>query len=204
MLALFEGASLWHDLFVPDVSVIEKIIRPILVYIFLVVALRIFGKRELAQINPFDLVVLLSLANTVQNAIIGNDNSLIGGCIGALSLLTINYIVVRFLFRHRRWDQILEGEPTKLIINGKINQKGLAEELISKSELLSVAHRQGFGSLDEIENCTLEPGGVFYIEGKVPTADVRRHNELLAQLSALQKQIEEIKGKYAQTETQHG
>src|SRR6266704_2520759 len=104
--------KMWNDIFVVGVPLIEKILRPIAVYIFLVVALRVFGKRELAQLNPFDLVVLLSLSNTVQNAIIGNDNSLTGGLIGALALLFMNYMVVRFLFRHRRLDQIFEGKPT--------------------------------------------------------------------------------------------
>src|ERR1035441_3593468 len=93
---------MWGDIFVVGAPVAEKILRPALVYVFLVVALRVFGKRELAQLNPFDLVVLLSLSNTVQNAIIGNDNSLSGGLIGAFALLVINYLVVRFLFRHRR------------------------------------------------------------------------------------------------------
>src|SRR3981189_108849 len=106
--------------------------------------LRIFGKRELAQLNPFDLVVLLSLSNTVQNAIIGDDNSLLGGVIGASSLLVTNYLVVRFLFRHRRLDQVIEGTPTKLIEKGKVIKKNLSKELLSVSELTAVAHRQGF------------------------------------------------------------
>src|ERR671924_2073501 len=97
------------DLFTLPVPLLEKILRPILVYIFLVLLLRIFGKRELAQLNPFDLVVLLSLANTVQNAIIGDDNSVAGGFIGAFTLVFVNYLVVRFLFRHRRLDQIVGG-----------------------------------------------------------------------------------------------
>src|SRR3954452_12744173 len=101
-----------ENMFRMSVGVGEKMLRPIIVYAFLVLLLRIFGKRELAQLNPFDLVVLLSLSNTVQNAIIGNDNSVTGGMIGAFSLLLVNYIVVRFLFRHRRIDQILEGTPT--------------------------------------------------------------------------------------------
>src|SRR5438445_3222265 len=103
-----------HDMFRLALPVTEKILRPVIVYIFLVIALRVFGKRELAQLNPFDLVVLLSLSNTVQNAIIGNDNSLTGGLIGALALLVMNYLVVRFLFRHRRLDQMFEGKPTVL------------------------------------------------------------------------------------------
>ena len=90
--------KMWADMFAVGAPMMEKVMRPVLVYVFLVVALRVFGKRELAQLNPFDLVVLLSLSNTVQNAIIGNDNSLTGGLIGALALLLMNYLVVRFLY----------------------------------------------------------------------------------------------------------
>src|SRR3954471_13065644 len=121
--------KMWSDVFALGAPLIEKILRPILVYFFLVIALRVFGKRELAQLNPFDLVVLLSLSNTVQNAIIGNDNSLSGGMVGALSLLAINYLVVRFLFRHRRLDQILEGDPLTLIEKGRVCEDALAKEL---------------------------------------------------------------------------
>src|SRR5579864_1386998 len=111
---------MWNHMFVLNLPVAEKLLRPIVVYAFLVVLLRIFGKRELAQLNPFDLVVLLSLSNTVQNAIIGDDNSVTGGLIGAFALLAINYAVVRFLFRHRRLDEIFEGTPTVLIRDGKM------------------------------------------------------------------------------------
>ena len=123
--------KMWGDIFNIGAPVVEKILRPALVYIFLVAALRVFGKRELAQLNPFDLVVLLSLSNTVQNAIIGNDNSLTGGLVGALALLVINYLVVRFLFQHRRLDQMVEGSPTTLIESGRVNHKALAKELLT-------------------------------------------------------------------------
>src|SRR5512141_1404725 len=121
--------KMWGDIFAVGAPVLEKILRPALVYVFLVVALRVFGKRELAQLNPFDLVVLLSLSNTVQNAIIGNDNSLTGGLVGALALLCINYLVVRFLFRHRRLDQIFEGKPSTLIQHGRVDRGALSREL---------------------------------------------------------------------------
>ena len=173
--------------------VLEKILRPAIVYAFLVVALRIFGKRELAQLNPFDLVVLLSLSNTVQNAIIGDDNSLLGGLIGAFTLLFVNYAVVRFLFRHRRLDQILEGTPTVLVEHGKPIHKNLAKELMTRSELQTVVHRQGFARLDEIERCVLEPGGTFAIQGKEPDRAERRHAELMARLAELSREIEGIK-----------
>src|SRR5215471_14208514 len=150
--------SMWHDTFAVGVPVLEKILRPVIVYFFLVVLLRAFGKRELAQLNPFDLVVLLSLSNTVQNAIIGNDNSLTGGLIGAFALLGMNYLVVRYLFRHRRLDQLFEGQPTLLVEHGHVHHHALAKELLTRSELMTVLHRQGFDSIDDVDRCVLEPG----------------------------------------------
>ncbi len=193
-LALW-AASDAFGMFLPGIPVPEKVIRPVIVYAFLVLALRIFGKRELAQLNPFDLVVLLSLSNTVQNAIIGDDTSVTGGLIGAFSLLTVNYLVVRFLFRHRRLDQLFEGRPTVLIHDGLVIHKALAKELLTVSELRTVAHRQGFATLHEIERCVLEPGGTFSIVAKKPREAVRQHEELLERLDLLSRQIEELKGR---------
>src|SRR6266849_5830693 len=101
--------GIWKDMFVLGLPILEKILRPIIVYVFLIVGLRLSGKRELAQLNPFDLVVLLTLSNTVQNAIIGDDTSVTGGIISATSLLAVNYLVVRFLYDHRKLDQLVEG-----------------------------------------------------------------------------------------------
>ena len=178
-----------REMFHVGLPVLEKMLRPIIVYLFLVISLRIFGKRELTNINPFDFVVLLTLSNTVQNAIIGNDNSISGGVIGATTLLATNYLVVRFLFKHRRLDQIVEGKPTTLIENGKICLDGLAREMLTEAELLSVAHRQGFADLDDIEHCELEPGGTFFVKGKTPGDDVLRHGELLKRLDELTRQL---------------
>src|SRR5215467_10151924 len=107
-------SKIFHDMFVLGLPVAEKILRPILVYVFLVVGLRLAGKRELAQLNPFDLVVLLTLSNTVQNAIIGDDNSVTGGVIGAATLLLINHGVVRYLYSHDRIDRLVEGDSDVL------------------------------------------------------------------------------------------
>src|SRR3954452_22051587 len=131
-------------LFTPEISLIEKIIRPILVYLFLVILLRVFGKRELAQLNPFDLVVLLSLANTVQNAIIGDDTTVLGGMIGAFSLCAFTYVVVRFMFKHSCLDELTEGTPAPLIETVVLCRKGMAKEMRSEIELTTMAHRQGF------------------------------------------------------------
>ena len=192
-LMLWVGTAMQHmwDLGVP---VGEKMLRPIVVYVFLVLFLRIFGKRELAQLNPFDLVVLLSLSNTVQNAIIGDDNSVTGGLIGAFTLMAVNYMVVRFLFKHRRLDQVLEGSPTVLIDNGHVQKKSLARELLTRAELMTVLHRQGFGRISDVERCVLEPGGGFYIKGKEPPPEERQHAELMRRLDELSRQIAELRG----------
>jgi uncharacterized membrane protein YcaP (DUF421 family) len=189
--------ALWNnavagDMFNLALPVAEKMLRPVIVYFFLVVVLRIFGKRELAQLNPFDLVVLLSLSNTVQNAIIGDDNTVTGGVIGAFTLLAINYIVVRFVFKHRRLDQMIEGTPTVLIENGRLRKDALAKELLTESELKVVAHRQGFANLDEIKQAVLEPGGTFYLEAKTPALAERQHTELVARLDDLSRQIAQL------------
>jgi len=173
-------------------SILEKALRPIVVYLFLVVLLRVFGKRELAQLNPFDLIVLLSLANTLQNAIIGDDTSVTGGLIGAFSLCGINYLVIRFLFRHRRLDQIIEGRPTPLVVAGQVRRDELAREMITESELLSVIHRQGFRSLQDVESCILEPGGNFTVQGKDPPFPDRNHAEILARLDGLTRQVADL------------
>ena len=182
-----------NDMFQLPIPVAEKILRPVVVYLFLVLYLRVFGKRELAQLNPFDLVVLLSLSNTVQNAIIGNDNSVTGGLIGAFALMSVNYLVVRFLFQHRRLDQVVEGTPTVLIEHGKVQRSALAKELLTESELNALLHRQGFTRLDDVDRCVLEPGGSFSIDGKRPPRADRQHAELLARLDELGRQSKELR-----------
>ena len=134
----FWDSQTFTDMFKLALPIAEKVLRPILVYVFLVVMLRIFGKRELTNLNPFDFVVLLTLSNTVQNAIIGEDNTVTGGVIGAFTLLLINYLVVRFIFKHRRLDQLVEGSPTTLIEDGKVNHRNLARELLTEAELTTV------------------------------------------------------------------
>jgi uncharacterized membrane protein YcaP (DUF421 family) len=176
-----------------DVSVLEKLLRTLAVYGFLLIGLRLAGKRELSQINPFDLVVLLLLSNTVQNAIIGNDNSLVGGIIGAAALLLINAVVVRVLYRYGELDKI-EGRPDDLIRNGRILRHHLERELITVAELEAAARRQGIDSLAHVQSCRLETGGALTFIQRHPTDDEKRHHEtlgLLAQLEARQRAMVE-------------
>ena len=186
--------DIWRDMFVVGIPLLEKILRPIVVYAFLVISLRLSGKRELVQLNPFDLVVLLTLSNTVQNAIIGDDNSVLGGIIGATSLLVTNFLVVRFLYGHRKLDQLVEGKADVLIENGKVRTQHLKKELITMAQLEAAARKQGFRSLSEVEQCVLEPGGTMTFLGKKPAAEEVRHQELLGKLESLAHEIARLRG----------
>jgi uncharacterized membrane protein YcaP (DUF421 family) len=177
------------------IPLLEKIARPILVYLALIFFLRVFGKRELAQLNPFDLVVLLSLSNTVQNALIGDDNSISGGLIGALTLLTINWLVVRLLYSYPKLERIVEGTDQRLILNGVIDHKALKQEVLSEEELLAVIHRQGFDDFDEVQECSIGPNGSFYVKGRQPSQEDERHSVLLARLEELNREIRELKAR---------
>jgi uncharacterized membrane protein YcaP (DUF421 family) len=185
--------TLLHDMFFLGLPVLEKILRPTVVYLFLIVGLRLAGKREMAQLNPFDLVVLLTISNTVQNAIIGDDNSVTGGLIGAATLLIVNHVVVRYLYGHETLERLVEGDPNVLMENGTVQIARLKQELVTIGELESAAHRQGFSSLDEIDRAVLDPGGGISFVAKEPTSDLRRHNELLARLDGLSAQLAALK-----------
>jgi uncharacterized membrane protein YcaP (DUF421 family) len=171
------------------VPVVEKILRPVIVYLCLIVFLRLFGKRELAQLNPFDLVVLLSLSNTVQNAMIGDDNSVSGGIVGALALLTTNWLLTWVLFRAPKVNHALEGSPTTLIRAGEVDVAALKREALTSEELISVLNKNGFNDPAEVDVCILEPNGTFYVKGKQPTSDQLERTELMSVLQSLRAEV---------------
>jgi len=181
--------GIWKDMFVLGLPILEKILRPIIVYVFLIVGLRLSGKRELAQLNPFDLVVLLTLSNTVQNAIIGDDTSVTGGIISATSLLAVNYLVVRFLYDHRKLDQLVEGSADILIEDGRVHEHKLKKELITKQELAAAARKQGFDTLSQVHQCILEPGGTLTFIARKPDTEDVRHQEIMKKFDALTEEL---------------
>jgi uncharacterized membrane protein YcaP (DUF421 family) len=189
MLVGMPHSVILDNMFHLPLPILEKLARPVIVYLVLVVLLRIFGKRELAQLNPFDLVVLLSLSNTVQNAIIGDDNSVTGGIIGAFGLLAINWLVVRVLFRSPRLTRALEGRSTVLIRDGQLDTRAMDKESLSREEMLQVVHKQGFEGFGQVHRCVLEPNGTFYVEAYEPSVDDKRHRELMERIDALSSEI---------------
>jgi len=183
---------MWHNIFVPELSVAEKILRPVLVYVVLVVLVRLAGRRELAQLNSFDLIVLLMLANTVQNATIGNDNSMVGGVIGVSALLMANYLVVRFLYHHPRVDRLLEGGPTVLIQDGQVMPRNLAREAITEEELMEAVRKQGLGSAGEVAEAVLETGGVISVVPRKPSPAEERLHLLEGKLDEIKEELARI------------
>jgi uncharacterized membrane protein YcaP (DUF421 family) len=191
----------WHALVVnlfelgtglPAVSILEKIVRPLAVYLLLVVLLRMFGRRILAQLNPFDLVVLLTLSNTVQNAIIGNDTSLAGGIIGALSLVGINALVVRMNYRGPESDKrTIESLDTYLVRDHQVENEALRRLRINRGELIARAHERGFDDLDEVDEAVLYPNGTIYMKGT--SEDEACLHEILHQVQELRQEIASLR-----------
>jgi uncharacterized membrane protein YcaP (DUF421 family) len=170
------------------ISVVEKIVRPVAVYLLLVAALRAFGKRILAQLNPFDLVVLLTLSNTVQNAIIGNDTSLSGGVIGAAALLAVNAVLVRVYYRGPSLEQrMMEERDIYLIRDHRLQEDALRKLHINVGELTARAHERGFDDLHEVESAVLYPNGTIYMKGTSQDAACMR--EVLHQVEALRREL---------------
>jgi uncharacterized membrane protein YcaP (DUF421 family) len=149
----------WHSIFHLDLTVAEKVVRSVLIYAFLVIALRVVGKRELGQTNTLDLVVLLLIANAVQNGIIGNDLSVTGAVIGATTLFVVNEFLNRTTYLAPWTGRALEGDPTYLVRHGEPRTRELFRASISLPELRAIARRQGFADLSEVKTAILETNG---------------------------------------------
>jgi uncharacterized membrane protein YcaP (DUF421 family) len=198
----FFNSSTWQNMFFLDADQVtwaEKMIRPILVYGALIVLLRIFGKRELAQLNPLDLIVILLLSNTVQNAIIGNDTSLVGGVVGAIFLLGANSFFAHVKFRSERLETLIEGKPLKVVDQGKLDEKQLSRELLTESDLDIIAHENDLEDRHDIETLVIDTNGTFLVEGKNEIKDARFKREVLEKIDHLTKQLNELNSALRQT-----
>ena len=185
--------KMWSDIFQVGAPVLEKILRPVAVYFFLVIVLRVFGKRELAQLNPFDLVVLLCLSNTVQNSIIGDDNTVSGGIVGVFSLLSINWLLTRILYWMPNMNQALEGSETVLIRHGVVDHEAMKREALTDLELKTVLHKQGLSEYSQVQQCVLEPSGNFFVEEMDPLRGGHQRIEIMRDLQTLTAEVRELK-----------
>ena len=141
----------------------ELIVRGVVVYAFLILILRITGKRQVGQLAPFDLVLLLVLSNAVQNSMNGGDNSLLGGLISATTLIVINYLVGFLTFRSKRMEEIIEGRPMVLIHNGKLFEDVMASAQLTHHELNAALRQAGCDRVADVHCAILENNGAISV-----------------------------------------
>jgi len=180
-------ASINDDLFTAGVPLTEKAIRTVAVYLGVLLLLRLAGKRDLAQLNTFDFVVLLLLSNVVQNAIIGDDNSLLGGLFGAAILVGGNAIVVRLVRRNELGVKLFEGSPTVLVRDGRLDDAMIRSLGLRPDDVVQAVRHQGANDVEEVATAVLEPGGSIVVtlkdeEENATKGDISR---LEAKLDAL-------------------
>ncbi len=141
----------------------ELIVRSVIVYAVLILLLRITGKRQVGQLAPFDLVLLLVLSNAVQNAMNGGDNSVIGGIISAVTLISLNFVVGYVTYRNKRLEVMLEGQPEVLIHNGKLFEKVMARAQLTHHELNAALRQEGCVSVADVHCAILENNGTITV-----------------------------------------
>jgi uncharacterized membrane protein YcaP (DUF421 family) len=144
-------------------NLLEIVLRTSAVYIVVVVGLRLVGKRHVAQLSTFDLVLILLISNAVQNAMVGENSSLVGGIVAAATLFLINYLFSFIAYKFRRVDKILEGTPTLLVHNGEPIATHLDQEKITLEELEQVIREHGIESIGEVKNATMELDGTISV-----------------------------------------
>jgi uncharacterized membrane protein YcaP (DUF421 family) len=141
----------------------EFIVRGGVVYLFLLIFLRLTGKRQVGQLAPFDLVLLLVLSNAVQNSMNAGDNSLVGGLISASTLILLNFLLAVLTFRNRKIEAIVEGQPQILIHNGQLFEAVMAKALLTHHELQAALRAAGCTEVEEVKLAVLENNGAITV-----------------------------------------
>lgn len=176
-----------HDLFTVGIPLLEKVLRTVGVYAGVLLLLRFGGKRDLAQLDSFDLVVMLLLSNVVQNAIIGNDNSLLGGLFGAAVLLAVNGAVSRANARLPAVARLIEGRPVELVRDGEVDRRALRRLGLARADLTAALRRQNADNLAQVHTAVLDPGGTLVVS-LAPEAQ----NATRADIAALHERLDEL------------
>ena len=179
---------LGSDVFHMGISAGEKGLRTIGVYLGILILLRVAGKRTLGQLTTFDFVVVLLLSNVVQNAIIGNDQSLTGGLLGAGFLVLVNYAVVFFAFLNPRLDADLRGREVTVVVDGKVDERALRRELLSPAELQAALRRQGYPDISQLREVRLEPDGSLSVTRADDAVTLR---DVMEKLTAIEGRLQQ-------------
>jgi len=188
--SVVSGSSIWQSMFGFEIPATEKILRTLGVYLGLAIIMRLAGKRQLAQLNSFDLIVMLLLSNVVQNAVIGPDNSLTGGLLGAVVLVGFNAALERIGTASKLTTSILEGTPTALVKDGRIVERLVRRTGLRDAEVVSALRHQGVSALRDVRQATLEPGGTISVE-LTREAENATYGELRQAVADLQRHLDE-------------
>jgi len=143
----------------------ELVARALVVYMFLILLLRVTGKRQIGQLSPFDLVLLLILSNAVQNSMNAGDNSLVGGLISAVTLVAVNYLVGLITFKSKKLEEVIEGRPQLLIHEGKLFEEVMTDAKLTRHELDSTLRQSGYFAIKDVKLAILEPNGTVSVQG---------------------------------------
>ena len=176
---------MWHSMFDLNPSILEKIIRPLVVYLFLVVAIRIGGQREIGQNNALQLVLLLSVANAVQNGIIGIDDSLTGAIIGAVTLFIANGVIEVLASRNPRFHKLVMGHPIELVSHGIINSRTLRRQRLSVDDVLQASIAAGAKAVEDVQSAILKADGEIVITLKSSQSVTDQIKELSLKIDKL-------------------
>jgi uncharacterized membrane protein YcaP (DUF421 family) len=147
----------------------EFVARGVIIYVFLIILLRLTGKRQVGQMAPFDLVLLLVLSNAVQNSMNGGDNSVIGGMISAVTLVLLNWLFGIATYRSKKLEALVEGRPEVLIHNGVLFPKALEEAKLTRHEVMAALRSAGCGTVEEVHAAFLENDGQISVIPRVKT-----------------------------------
>lgn len=178
---------MWHSMWAVQIPILEKILRTVFVYATIVILFRLVGKRDLAVLNTFDFVVIFLLSNVVQNAVIGSDNSLLGGVIGAVTLVTINAGVNRWLAASARATRLFEGTPTTVIQDGRLVRRALRRLSLRPEDVEHVVRMQSGDDISEISTGRIEPTGQLVL-----TLKPEEQSATKADISALNARLDAI------------
>jgi uncharacterized membrane protein YcaP (DUF421 family) len=159
--------------FEPRISLLEIVLRVLLIYLFLLVVMRLFGRKEMGRWTPMEFLGMLLLARTVGPALTGGDSSLTVAAVAALTLLGVTFFFDYLVHRSRRLEQLIEGEPELLIENGRVSERAMKREMLTEQQLVAALRREHVESPEEVSRAYIEPDGRITVIPKKRSAATR-------------------------------
>ena len=181
---------MWHSMFAQEIPFWEKLIRTVVIYALIAVLLRATGKRGLSGLNSLDIVVMFLLSNVVQNAIIGPDNSVTGGIIGAVTLVLVNSLVNRAALTSDRFARVFEGSDTRVITDGRVDRRAARRLGLRRHDIDHAVRLQNGNDVTDVESGVFDPGGQLILSLRAEARDATRSD--VQRIEARLERIEQL------------